>query len=77
MGASAFFAPAADFELDDGAGEALAAEDEVAPGTWIICWHLGHFPDFPAMLSGALRLYPHWQVTWIGIRVSFLGDGVR
>ena len=42
-------------------------------GIRITCWHFGHLPDFPDMLSGTFRLCPHWQVTWIGMSTTFKG----
>ena len=44
-----------------------------AMGILTSCWHLGHLPDFPAMLSGTFRLCPHWQVTRIGMLTTFIG----
>ena len=43
-----------------------------AAGIRISCWHFGHLPDLPAMLSGTFKLCPHWQVTRIGMLSTFV-----
>ena len=43
-----------------------------AAGIRITCWHFGHFPDFPAIVSGTLKLCPHWQATRIGMFSTFI-----